>query len=188
MKKLLVLTAVVTGLFLFGCSDLVTNNSTQPTTPSKQLVKLPAKTGLSKASDLSVDKDINGEHGGFLVLHGSYIDANGNDIKTFASLLIPKDAFDGTRNISIATDDEYAGLDFAPHMNFNKPLTLNLTFSGLDLAALGLSYDNVGFYYVDDNGNLISVPYQVILLNFNAGSITVIGAKIDHFSRYAFGK
>ena len=188
MKKLLVLAAIATGLFLFGCSDLGTNNTTQPVSSSKQIVKLPAKASLSKASTLSVSKDVNGDRGGVISLHGSYTDANGNNIRTLAELLIPRGAFDGTVNISMATDNEYAGLDFAPHMTFDKPLRLTLAFSGLNLQQLGITKDNVGFYYVDDSGNLMEIRNNGIFLNFRTGTITVVGAQINHFSRYAFAK
>ncbi len=188
MKKLLILAATISGMFLFGCSNLVTNNTSQPVSSSKQIVKLPAKASLNKASSLSESKEINGDHGGVMFLHGSYEDVNGNNIRTFAELFIPRDAFDGTVNITMATDNNYAGLDFSPHMTFDKSLTLNLSFSGLDLQQLGITEDNVGFYYVDDSGNLTEVKNNGIRLNFHNGTITVIGAKIDHFSRYAFAK
>ncbi len=188
MKKLLILAAISIGLFLFGCSDLVTNNSPQPASSGKQVVKLPAKTGLSKSSDLSVSKEVNGKHGSVLTLHGSYTDVNGNEIKTFANLFIPRDAFDGTTTITMTTDNEYAGLDFSPHMTFERPLRLTLSFSGLNLQQMGITRDNVGFYFVDDSGNLSTIENNGILLNYRTGTITVIGAKIDHFSRYAFAK
>lgn len=188
MKKLLVLAAIATGLFLFGCSDLVTNNTTQPVSSGKQIVKLPSKAGLSKASSLSISEEVNGDRGDVMFLRGSYTDANGDNIKTFAKLFIPRKAFDGTVDISMSTDNEYAGLDFAPHMTFDKSLSLTLSFSGLNLQQLGITKDNIGFYYVDDSGNLVEVQNNGIFVNYKTGTILVVGAKIDHFSRYAFAK
>ncbi len=188
MKKLLILAVIATGLFLTGCSDLVTNNTSQPVSSGKQIVKLPSKAGLSKASTLSVSKEVNGDRGTVMFLHGSYTDANGNDIRTFAELFVPRDAFDGTVNISMSTDNEYAGLDFAPHMTFDKPLSLTLSFSGLNLQQLGITKENIGFYNVDDSGNLVEIQNHGILVNYETGTITVVGAKLDHFSRYAFAK
>ena len=80
----------------------------------------------------------------------------------------------------------YAGLDFSPSMTFNKSLYLSLSFTGLDLKSMGITNSNVGFYYVDSNGNYTAIPNSGMFVNLKTGTLTVIGAKIDHFSRYAF--
>lgn len=188
MKKLLILAVLVTGIFFFGCSDLVTNNSSQPVSSGKQFVKLPSKAGLSKESSLSTSESVNGSRGDVIFLRGTYTTENGDQVSMFANLMIPRGAFEGTVDISMSADDEYAGVDFAPHMTFNKPLTLTLAFSGLNLKELGITRENAGFYFVDESGNLVEVPNRGISLNYQTGTIMVIGAKIDHFSRYAFAK
>ncbi len=59
MKKLLLLT-VLSGLFLFGCSDVGTNNITEPVSSpsasSKQIVKLPERQNASTEWDWSTWK------------------------------------------------------------------------------------------------------------------------------------
>ncbi len=187
MKKLFYL-VVLAGLFFFGCSDLGTNNVNQPVNSNKTIVKIPAKSGLDSELGLSVSKNIDGNRGGILVLTSGFNGDDGSNVGVFATLKIPRGAFDGSTTISMAADIQYAGLNFAPHMVFNKPLNLNLAFSGLNLKELGIKDGSVGFYNIDDSGNLIPVPNNGVFVNYENGTIRVLGAQIDHFSRYAFAQ
>ncbi|MCL5029168.1 MAG: hypothetical protein M1480_09130 [Bacteroidetes bacterium] len=186
MKKLFYL-FVLAGLFFFGCSDVGTNVVNQPVTSNKTILKMPAKSGLDSELGLSISKNIDGSTGGILVLTSGFKGDDGSKVGVFATLKIPRGAFDGNTLISMSADLEYAGLDFAPHMVFNKPLSLNLAFSGLNLEELGIKDGSVGFYNVD-NGNLIPVPNSGVFVNYETGTIRVVGAQIDHFSRYAFAQ
>jgi hypothetical protein len=186
MKKLYLFIAAIS-LFYFGCSDVSTNNVNQPVSSDKQFIQLPAKSGLSTESTLSVSDNVNGAWGDILFLSGKYTDVNGNKIYTIATLVVPGGAFSGKKTLTMSCDDVYAGLDFAPSMTFNKSLYLTLSFTGLDLKSMGItSSNNIGFYYVNDSGNLVSIPNSGVYVNLKTGTLTVIGAKIDHFSRYAF--
>lgn len=156
MKKLLYF-FVIAGLFFIGCSDVGTNVVNQPVTSNKTIVKIPAKSGLDSELGLSISENIDGNKGGILVLTSGFNGDDGSQVGVFATLKIPRDAFDGSTTISMAADLQYAGLDFAPHMVFNKPLDLNLAFSGLNFKQLGISKSSVGFYNIDDSGNLIPV-------------------------------
>ena len=187
MKKIfyLLLTA---GLFFFGCSDVGTNVVNQPASSNKTIVKIPAKSGHALVTDLSVSKNIDGSKGGIIILKTGFDAEDGNQVGVFATLKIPKNAFSGNTDISMAADQDYAGLIFAPHMVFNKSLNLNLTFTGLNFQELGIKNDKVGFYNIDDNGNLTPVPNNGVFINYATGTIKVVGAQIDHFSRYAFAQ
>ncbi len=187
MKKVLYF-ILAAGLFFFGCSDVGTNVVNQPATSNKTIVKIPAKSGHAIVSGLSVDKNINGSLGGIIILNSGFDAEDGSQVGVFATLKIPRNAFDGTTDISMAADVEYAGLIFGPHMVFNVPLRLNLTFTGLNFKELGIKNDKVGFYNVDDNGNLIPVPNNGVFINYSTGTIRVVDAQIDHFSRYAFAQ
>jgi hypothetical protein len=185
MKKLYFLLAALS-LFYFGCSDVATNNVNQPVNSGKQLVQLPAKSSLGTESPMSVSDNVNGALGDLLLMGGSYTDTKGNKIIAGASLLIPPGAFKGKKTINMSCADPYAGLDFSPSMNFDKSLYLTLSFTGLDLKSMGITNSNVGFYYVDPSGNLTPIPNLGVSVNLRTGTLTVVGAKIDHFSRYAF--
>ena len=187
MKKIFYL-LLAAGLFFFGCSDVGTNVVNQPSSSNKTIVKIPAKAGHSSILGLSVSKIIDGNKGGILILNSKFDAEDGGQVSVFATLKIPKNAFDGTTNISMAADQEYAGLIFGPHMVFDKPLSLNLTFTGLNFKELGIKNAQVGFYNIDDNGDLIPVPNNGVFINYFTGTIRVIGAQIDHFSRYAFAQ
>ncbi len=186
MKQLL-LAAVITGFFFFGCSDVVTNTPNQPVTSKKTIVKLPAKTGLSKDGALSVTETVNGNKGGTMSLSGSLGDEE-ESVSVSANLVIPSGAFDGRKDLIMTADESAAGLDFSPSMVFDKSLSLDLTYSGLDLKELGITRNSLGFYYVSSNGQLSPVPNDGITVNFRTGTISVTGAQIDHFSRYAFAQ
>ena len=185
MKKLYLLIAAAS-LFYFGCSDVSTNNVNQPVNSGKQIIQLPAKAGMNVESVLSVSEKVNGSWGDILFLNGSYKDNNGNKIYTIASLIVPGGAFKGTKTLSMTCDQTFAGLDFAPSMTFDKPLYLTLSFTGLDLKSMGITNSDIGFYYVDDGGNLVPIQNSGIIVSLRTGTLTVIGAQIDHFSRYAF--
>ncbi len=188
MKSFIYFVAAAFILLLAGCSENGTSVK-QPTTNQQQLIKLPQKAGLSKKdSQLLITKTIDGKKGGLLVLRGSYLNSDGKPVKVFGTLVIPAHAFKGERTITMSADDEYAGVDFYPHMTFDKPLSLTLGFVGLDLSDLNLANGKVGFFYIDDNGNMTPILNGGIAVNNQLGSLLVVGARIDHFSRYAFAK
>jgi len=187
MRGILLFLAASIIFMLAGCSENGTSVN-QPTTNQKELIKLPAKASLSTELQTSVTQKIDGDEGGLMILSNSYLSQTGNIVSINAVLTIPEGAFEGNRNINITADNEYADIYFFPHMTFDQPLQLTLTFSGLDLSELGLSNGKVGFYYVDDQGNMTPVFNKGIIVNNITGTIMVLNAKLDHFSRYAFGK
>ncbi len=187
MKSIIYIVAAAFILLLAGCSENGTSVN-QPATQQKQLIKLPQKAGLSKATGLSITKKVNGSVGSSIVLRGSYLNSDGKLVTVYGSLKIPAGAFEGEREITMSAENEYAAVDFYPHMTFDKPLSLTLVFAGLDLSELNLSNGKVGFYYVDDRGNMTPIANKGIVVNNLLGSVMVLGARIDHFSRYAFAK
>ncbi len=187
MKRIIV-AALLTGLVYFGCSDLGTNNQISPVqTAHKELIKLPAKAALSKDKPSSSSKEISNSRGGVIFLSDSYKTHERKRVSVFASLFVPAGAFDQSDvDITMTADPEYAAVIFQPHMVFNKSLTLNLTYTGLDLH--GMNTQDIGFYYVADDGSEQPVQYAQITVLKYFGTIILKGAKIDHFSRYAFSK
>ncbi len=186
MKKLLLLLTFL-GLIIAGCSD--TSNNPVALKPShKSLIPLPEKSSLSTETQFSVSKTINGEEGGTINLVRFYFSFRGNLVFVFAHLNIPANAFSGSKTITLTTDDQYAAVYFDPHMNFNIPLNLTLSYTGLNLAQMNLNTSNVGFDYFDDFGNAYPVENEGINVNLFHGSLSVINAKIHHFSRYGFSR
>ncbi len=188
MKKIILSIFSVALLIFAGCTENVTSVNT-PVTSKKQILKVVGKDGLNLGllNALTRTKSITGDLGGFMFLGGRNNSEN-FPVSYFVTLTIPPKAFSGKTDISMTLDLENAAIVFTPHMVFNKPLNLNLTFTGLDLSSLDLSKGNVGFYYVDDEGNFTPVQNSGIIINSSTGTLGVLNAKINHFSRYAFAQ
>jgi hypothetical protein len=192
MKKLLILVAMAS-LVLFGCSDLGTNNMTNPVSSSssaqsKTIIQLPAAANGQRIEDINtVSKTILSLLGGNVSLTDSYTTSTGSTVSVNASLSIPPLAFNGlTMTFSITSDPTTASLEFGPHTTFNKPLTLNVTYTGIDLS--DSSSDGIGFYYISDDGTFYPINNSGITYDAATQTLTVHNAQINHFSRYGFAK
>ncbi len=69
-------------------------------------------------------------------------------------------------------------------MVFNTPVQYTLTVSGLDLT--GVNPDSLDFVYVAQNGSITGVEYDAITANVATGTLAVVNAQLEHFSRYGF--
>jgi len=173
-------------LFFLGC-DLVTDINTPPENIlNKQMIKLPPRSGLSVENTFSVTKTIEGNKGGEIKLDEEYIALNGETVKIDAKLKIKKHAFEGTVDITLTVDDEYAAVSFTPAMVFDIPADLDLKFEGIDLAPLNLATGDYDFVFIDDYGNIEVVEYNALHVDESKSKIWVSKAKLNHFSRYGF--
>ncbi|MCL5027849.1 MAG: hypothetical protein M1480_02385 [Bacteroidetes bacterium] len=186
MKKIIFAIFSVVLLIFAGCTDNVTSVN-QPSSSNKHILKIIGKDGLNLGLLTSKSKNIIGELGGSIIYTGRNHSEN-NPISFFAYLTFPKNAFIGRTDFTITMDEQNASVVFTPHMIFNRPLNLDLKFTGLDLSSLDLTKGNVEFYYVDDEGNFTPVANSGIFVNASTGTLGVINAKINHFSRYAFAQ
>ena len=176
---------VFSSLGFWGCSDSLTTEpqddiSIEKTTESN-LAKWPGFP-----TELSVSKTINGDRGGMIVLAGLYKTTKGDVITVAATIYIPKGVFEGTREITVTTDEELPSLHFSPGMAFDIPLYLNLTFVGFDLRDLGLFPWNTKFSYIGDDGTIEEIPNDGVYVNLHRSSLGVQRARIEHFSRFGF--
>lgn len=188
--KFFFLLVTVILIALAGCKESDIQESSLKENPpagsSKELITIPPDSSGSESNIYSVTKSVDGSSGDNKVLYYIYHTQPGRVINIHAELKIPKDAFPDTVNITMTTDDHFALIYFAPHMNFNQPLNLNLSFTGLDLNSLIINPKDFDFGFVDDNGNFEHVDCSTLNINANAGLISVTGAKLNHFSRYGF--
>ncbi|GMR25760.1 MAG: hypothetical protein BMS9Abin39_1087 [Ignavibacteria bacterium] len=185
MKTVLFSFLLTTILLLAGCAD-TSISPIESDSQSYQLIKLPPKSGLSVENIFSQTKLINGKIGGLIKIQERYVAANGNTVKIDAKLKVPNNAFVGNVNITITIDDEYAAVSFSPEMVFDKPLRLDLKFTGIDLEELNLTSGNYDFVYIDDDGNTEMIQYDGIEVDELKGEIRVQKAYLNHFSRYCF--
>jgi uncharacterized lipoprotein YajG len=185
MKKLFLLLAVA-GLIFTGCSDLGTNPSSNPVTTANSntisLNKSAIKTTVSNSTFI-VSQIVNGKKGGIITLNQK----DGN-VHASAKLDIPKNAFDGKVNITITVDPSTASVTLSPSMTFQKDLTLDAAFKGLDLKAMNLDSKKVNFYYFTEDGSKVPVKHSLTKANVKLGELIVKHAEIDHFSRYGWAK
>jgi hypothetical protein len=201
MKKILLL-FVIAALILSGCFDSSTNNKTNPVAATQ------LNPGINSQSSPTIDtqsnslssnknfpinaangflftvfKPIDGNKGGEIVLNQIR-----DDIHAFAKLNIPKNAFNGCVTISIFVDPLTASISFTPAMSFKRSLTLDASIKGLDLKAMNLDSNNVGFFYFAGKGSKVPVKNHGASADLILRKLSVKGAVIKHFSRYGWAK
>ena len=186
IAKNFLLVLLVSSLGFWGCSDSLMTEPQNDISIEKTAQTNPANLPGLIPTELSVTKTINGANGGIILLAGLYINKDGRIITVLATLNIPRGAFEGTREITIATDKKDPALSFSPSMKFNVPLKLNLTFLSVDLRALGLTPWNTKFSYIGDDGTIENVPNDGIRVDLLRGLLSVNQARIVHFSRLGF--
>ena len=180
--KIILTTLLLFAFFFLGCADT-------PISPVKnddhayQFIKLPKKSGMSVETIFSVIETINGEVGGTIWLNESYVAADGHTVYIDIKLKVKPDSFTGNVDFTITADDEFAAVQFSPAMVFNKPVELDMKFEGIDLNFTAGDYD---FVFIDDDGNIEVVTFNAIHVKESQGKISVIKAKLHHFSRYGF--
>ncbi len=149
-----------------------------------ELIPLPPKSPVWEDSIFTVSQIIDGNVGGRIILEKYYIDAKGDSVSIFADLRIPEGAFQGTENITITADDQFAAIHFYPSMAFEDTLKLFQSFEGIDLS----NYTNgtIDFVFIDDDGNVELIKKNGTQIVIPQGIVRVQNAKLQHFSRYGW--
>ena len=178
-------TLLLFAFFLLGCAD-TPNSPVKNDDHSYQFIKLPKKSGMYVETIFSKTKTIDGDEGGQIIIRKSYVAEDGHTVKIYAKLKVKVDSFDGEVSITLTVDDEFAAVSFSPAMDFDKPVELSLRFEGIDLEGLNFTTGDYDFVFIDDQGNTEVVGYNAIRVDESQGKISVIRAKLHHFSRYAF--
>ncbi len=180
MKKLF-LSIALAGLLLAGCTNQNSLVGPEPVSqqqaPAKQFVPMPQNTHLSVEGSVTVSKEIDGSRGGFVVLLKRV-----DDITVFATLYVPRGAFEGTENISITVNND-GTVEFGPNgLEFKKDLRFDYFIQGLELQD-----SEYVFGFLGNDGSIQTlVDYAHISVNHRLGILSVRNAKISHFSRYGF--
>ena len=105
------------------------------------------------------------------------------------TLDIPAGAIDQDMEISLQanTNELFGGVyvTFGPHgTNFNLPVRLNIIAQGVDLDGIDLNAIDI-YYDNQDNGTWELMPRTNVNIDAATGTIEVIDALLEHFSRYA---
>ena len=127
----------------------------------------------------TVEKYITKKHGGKLEISTS---------DAYFSLDIPSKSIDNDKFVSMKYDDlnflGFTDVVFGPHgTQFSKPALLNVSLQNMDLT--GINPDKVALYYVNDNGQWEKMVVESITVDLITGTVIVLNAQINHFSRYA---
>ena len=155
-----------------------------PNRPNFAIIPLPEKSPIYKDSVFTVTKNINGLLGGVITLNKSYTSIGGGTVNILVEMVILPASFFGQREITLTIDDSLAIMHCEPSMNFLLPVVVLQTFTGLDLATYNTN--DIDYGYIGYNGNFELIPRDIILVNKLLGTVTVVGAKINHFSRYGW--
>jgi len=190
MQKLTYLAAFLLLTFV-GCMQ--ESNITGPVnsvdrTQQKTIIMLPAKADMSIEDLFTTSQNISGNTGGEIHLVQSYLATNGQTVTVDCDLMVPSNnvSFQNVRNITMQVGGDQATVDFYPSMTFSQPVILNFRITGLDLS--GVNPQNVGFYYVDSNGNLTATQNDGVIVDVSSGTLKVVNAKLPHFSRWAYAR
>ncbi len=197
IAKLIILVAIIFS-FQWGCKE----NSITENNPAAEQISFnkPGKhdnneqvksEALYEMGESQKSQVIDGAKGGLITIHNIERKAT-RVIITTGVLFIPQGAFTGVKEIKISTNSDNASVQFYPPMKFDKPLILNLLFTGLtkaDYDSLGLlGLGHIGFYYVPDQGPRELITSDGIIFKLVGGRLGVNNARLDHFSRYCWGK
>lgn len=214
MKKVLLLIGVI-GLFLVGCQDS-NLDPVSPTAEKMSISKLPNETPVTldnidfssmklnkwrglynkifRASQHSViiKNKIWGTLGGTVKLISfSTNTSNGRPVKIKATLTFAPNALNGDEDIYMVVDPDDASLTFFPDISqFQGKVTLDATISGIDVSALSSANSPLNFVYIPDdpNADVQIISNNGVNLDKSTGSVSVHGAKLKHFSRYAWAR
>ena len=184
MKKTILLLLLL-GITFLGCNDNLDNSIVTTPNNSKLIEQQPPAP--ENPTIVSVSKLIDGKKGGWIEWDTSYVNGNGREIYSSMSLRIPRNAFQGTREIVIQPNPEETTIQFFPEMAFKKPLKLYYEVWGVDLQALGyLTSGRYDFAYFDDYGNIELIKSKQSSVDIHNNKIRVLNAKLYHFSRYGW--
>jgi hypothetical protein len=181
----------LSALFLVGCSEQssVVAPVTNAKTNEPNWISLPNMNGENGMSVMSMpifqaSKEIDGKTGGKILINEKYLGGPLGEVKVKAELEFPKDAFVGSKNITMILDTQFGLATFSPHSYFDKEAIYNAEFIGLDLT--GVDPKNVGFVYQAEDGSYEYIDYTKIEVDIKNGKLKVRDAKLPHFSRYGF--
>ena len=191
MKRLLALFAF--GILFYACSEntnLVDPNQHNSLTSQSKTTLSWLSSHMSKGSDFIGLDQATGEQVIDLTVGGdvtaNFVSTDGK--KTIsATLHVPAGALANTPSLRfyMLVDNDKLSIQFQPHPTFfDIPLTLDLTYTGIDLT--GVSPTGIYFAYLDDPNTGFIIDSDHITIDKGTGTISISGGEIPHFSEYGF--
>jgi hypothetical protein len=198
MKKVAIL-ILLSLFFMIGCQD--DNSLLEPTNDvagslnkGRVILGNGLTDGLKSAdgfTDINTDIvskysksfTVDGAKGGKLYVGYSWINSVGQKVNLSANLIIPSGAYKGILTFDMIFDLDNFALELYPSpFTFDKPVVLNLIFSGVDLT--GIDPNQFNFNYLD--GASENIKYDYISVDVANKMLEVSGAQLNHFSRYGW--
>ena len=186
--------ALILAAWAIGCDEGslvgVQNPQDEVGNQPLQFIQLPPSHGLKKI--VTASQLITKDKGGVLSLDYSYEPDSGkfDEVRIKMTLTFPPNSVNQDMLVTVTLDDRVlltnVDLNFSPSpVTFNEPADLDYEVWGIDLT--GLSANDAKLYYNNKSaGRWDPVQGQKVNINRNKGYIRSRGAKIPHFSRYAF--
>lgn len=189
--KTLLFSFLLSALLLLGCNETPIQPDVQDALDETEilnyeLIQMPTKPAGTPT--FSATETIDGSKGGQININEHYVTEDGDSVIIIVKLKVKKDCFSGNVDITMTVDDVYTAVMFTPEMVFNKPVELDVKYKGLNPDQLNLTSGNYEFLYIDDDGNTEIIPSNGVIVKQEVGEISVKKAKLNHFSRYAFGR
>ena len=184
MKYYLVV-PILAAFILAGCAkeNTIVGPPSQQTQAKREWIKINTTGSIAVENTFTASKSIDGSKGGTIVLSQIFKN-NGSWALVTAKLSIPKNAFSGTQLISYTVNTENASIDFMPSpQSFQKNLSLDLTFTGVNLA--GYDASKLVFAYLDGS-TIVPAKFTYANANIAQGLLVVLGAQLSHFSRFGW--
>ncbi len=183
-------TCAVAFLVMMGCSSWE-NPVDVPTTPGEQdfqFIKIPHRQVNSLAKVTSGSALVTVEKGGTLRLKSEYDGGPHGTVKISLELKVGRRTVTQDVVITGSFDDKLLLINFGPvGLDFTKPAKLYVKAEGLDFSSLSRTVKVKLFYYNGQLGDWEEIDTKSIKVDVRKGKLECKDAKIEHFSRYAFG-
>ncbi len=183
MKKLIFILGVFAMMFA-GCSNDLNINNPVNNQLADEFVTREDLGGLRLNKTVTVSKLIDGSQGGFLFVGDQFNSQHGTSGSIYASCYFPSGAFSGSQTITMTVDDQTLTGTFSPHMEFDKPVSFSVLFTGVNLSAYTKS--QFRFAYYGEDGIRTEVSSSYIYFDKEKGVLGILNAQLPHFSRYGF--
>jgi len=186
MRRYIYLFTLLT-LFVVGCSEqssvLAPVNNVNTNEPN--WISLPQSDGIHVNKFISTSQKITHKDGGTISLNTSYQGGTYGTVTITSTLFFPKLCFPGKEGVyTVSHDDAYCVSTFGPATVFDKALTFNITYTGVNLS--GVNPSTVKFAYLGTDGSVHYASNSGIVVDAATGKLQVKNAIIPHFSRYGF--
>ncbi|MFC2085491.1 hypothetical protein ACFLS9_10565 [Bacteroidota bacterium] len=195
MKKLflVILIAAVGSFYMGSCNPDSGLTSPEEPTINKgsepNWITLPVNSRQVLRKEFSASQRIKQYTGGTIEINESYSGGPLGTVTVSATISFDPQFYD--RNlygvnelITLVVDDETCTSKFSPDMDFLKPATYNVSYTGIDLS--GIDPALVNFVYQAEDGSVENMEYDRIDVDSSTGLLSVVNAKIPHFSRFGF--